>query len=361
MIYILYSDLYSSEFNNGIKRKILGQIRAFKHVFGKVYHTCYMGQMMYLFNGEIQIEKEFAITKQDCNEIICAWLDKYKIKRTYIRYAYADKWFIQFLKYQNMKDIKSVIEIPTYPYDGEGMSGRVKIEDMYYRQEMYKYIDLIATNSNESKIWGINCIPLLNGVDISDYSVCEKRLAKERLVLIGVSSLLFWQGYERLIQGFYNYYKEGGTYNFFFKIVGDGPERKYYHSLVKNYDLQSHIEFCGKLDGGDLDKQYEQSDIAVSSLGRYKSGVQDITPIKGAEYCARGIPFICGYHDMRFTGNESFIMNVSNDPSPINMYEVLEFYQHISKYTEYQKEMHKYAIKYLSWDVVLKPIIEYLK
>lgn len=361
MIFITYNDLYSPKFNIGIKKKILGQIQALKHVFGKVYHTCYMGQTMYLLDAQTQIEKEFAITKKDCNEILCVWLDKYKIKRTYIRYAFADKWFIQFLKYQNERGIKSVIEIPTYPYDGERLNNRVKIEDLYFRKEMHKYIKRIATNSNEPEIWGIRSVPLLNGIEINHDRLYERRTQKEGLVLIGVGSLMFWLGYERLIQGLYNYYIKGGTYDFYFKIVGDGPENEYYHSLVKKYDLHSHVEFLGRLDGMDLDKQYEQSDLAVSSLGCYKKGVHDITPIKGAEYCVWGLPFICGYHDMRFSGDEKFILNVPNDPQPINMNQVLAFYRQVSKQAGYQRKIYEYAANYLSWDAVLKPVIEYLK
>lgn len=360
MIYITYCDLYSPEFGSGIRRKILGQIQTFKRFFGKVYHTCYMGKMIYLFDGEKQIEKELAITKQICNEIICIWLDKYEIKRTYIRYGFADKWFIQYLKSQKIRDIKSVIEIPTYPYDGEGVKGHVKIEDAYYRMDMYKYVDLVATNSNECKIWGIRCVPMFNGIDIDDYALSSKESHTE-IVLIGVSSLVFWQGFERVIEGLYDYYKKDNDYDIYFKIVGDGPEKGYYCSLIEKYGLQSRVEILGNLEGEDLDKQYALSDIAVSSLGRYKSGVYDITPIKGAEYCARGVPFICGYHDMRFTGNERFIMNIPNNSEPVNMNQVIDFYKDISSHTEYHKRMREYAIKYLSWDTVMKPVIDYLK
>lgn len=361
MIFITYYNLYDPHVNFGIKKKILGQIQAFAHNFEKVYHTCYMGHMMYLLEGEVPIEKEFAVTKEDCNEVLCTWLSKYGETRTFIRYPFADKWFIGLLKYQKEQGIKSAIEIPTYPYDGERLEHRAKIEDARYRQEMHKYIGLLATNSNETEIWNIRTVPLLNGIDADRYKYFEKKPNRARLVLIGVGSLMFWLGYERIIWGLYHYYKAGGTYDIRFKIVGDGPEKEYYHSLVEQCGLQSRVEFCGKLDGSDLDAQYEQSDVAVSSLGCYKKGVQDVTPIKVAEYCAWGIPFICGYHDMRFSGNEEFILNVPNDLQPINIEQVLAFYLKISEHPQYQKKMHEYATKHLSWDVTLKPVIEYLK
>ena len=361
MIYITYYNLYAPDANIGIRKKILGQIQAFRRVFESVYYTCYMGQMMYLFEGEAQIEKEFAITKKDCNEIMCIWLKKYKIKRTYIRYPFSDKWFIELLKCQKEQGIKSAVEIPTYPYDGERLDNRIQIEDMCYRKEMYKYIKLIATNSNEREIWGIKSVPMLNGIDADHYKLYERRPKKGKLVVIGVGSLMFWQGYERLIQGLYHYYKEGGTRDILFKVIGDGPEREYYNSLVDKYNLQAHVEFCGRLDGSDLKRQYKQADIAVGSLGCYKKGVHDITPIKGAEYCVWGIPFLCGYHDMRFRGDERFILNVSNDSQPIDIEQMLSFYQQISGNIGYWREMYEYAIKYLSWDVALKPVIEYLK
>ena len=81
MLYITYSDLNNSDPGNtvhsGIKKKVDGQIQAFKSFFGRVYYTCYCGQMFYLMDGEKVVDKELAITRKECNEALCAWGVKY--------------------------------------------------------------------------------------------------------------------------------------------------------------------------------------------------------------------------------------------------------------------------------------------
>lgn len=359
MIYITYVDLSDISYY-GITKKIMSQIKILQRYFGKVYYTTYRGKMLYLMDGEEIIDKEVAITRARINSVLANWIDKYKIQRTYIRYGFSNKWFLELLKVQKEKGIKSVLEIPTYPYDGEMEEGWLKIEDSYYRDQLYQYVDYIATNSEADNILGISCIRLLNGVDIEKNPLCLKKKENKRIVLIAVSSMAIWHGYERILEGIFNYYNDGGEYKFLFKIVGNGPEEKNYRYLMRKYNLESSIKFYGILGGEELDKEYETSDIAVSSLGLYKTDVMEVTPIKGAEYCARGIPFICGYRDMRFPSNLQYVMTVPNSPEPVNMHQVIIFYENITSQNGYHEEMRKYALKNFTWESIMKPIIKVL-
>lgn len=363
MIYITYVDLGDKGYF-GIAKKIMSQILVFEKYFGKVYLTVCRGQMVYLLEDGQVIEQELALTRKMCHTVIGQWLDKYKIKRTYIRYNFSDKWFLDFLKFQKEKRIKTILEIPTYPYDGEiegGIFKRVRIEDTYYREYLSQYAEWVATNSEAETIFGMSCIKLLNGVDMEAHPLYLKSKAKKEIVLIGVSIMAVWHGYERVLAGLFNYYKDKGEYDFLFKMVGEGSEKYRYQSLVSEYGLQSRVEFCGMLEGEDLNRQYALADIAVSSLGLYKTGIQDVTPIKGAEYCARGIPFICGYHDMRFPDKADYIMTVPNNPDPIDMNEVIAFYENITAQEGYQKKMRDYALVHFTWESIMKPIVELLK
>lgn len=359
MIYITYVDLSDISYF-GITKKIMSQIRVFQECFGKVYYTTCRGKMLYLMDGEDVIDKELAITRAMANSVITHWLDKYKIKRTYIRYNFSNKWFLELLWIQKEKGIKSVLEIPTYPYDGELTDGWLKIEDGYYRNKLYKFIAYIATNSEADEVFRTPCIRLLNGIDIEKNPLCVKKKENKKIVMIGVSSMTIWHGYERILEGMFNYYRNGGNYEFLFKIIGNGPEKRNYYQLVEQYSLQTRVEFCGVLDGEALNKEYELSDIAVSSLGLYKTGIEEVTPIKGAEYCARGIPFICGYRDMRFPLNMQSIMTVPNSPEPINMYQVINFYEMITSQNGYHETMRAFALKNLTWENMMKPIVEVL-
>lgn len=360
MLYITYIELFDGNYT-GIRKKILAQIKVLEKKFGDVYYTCYAGHMLFLMKDHRVIEKRLAISRERCNEAIISWIEKYGIKRTYIRYAFADKWFLGLLEWLQKKRLNTVLEIPTYPYDGEVTNKHVRLEDGYYREQIYQYINFVATNVEEEKIWGIPCIKLANGVDLDENPLRKRRKEKNKIVMIAVSTLMEWQGFERILAGLYQFYKHDTEYELLFKIVGEGPEKEVYRSLMEEYHLECFVEFCGRKDGKDLDCQYDLADIAVSSLGRYKSGVQDFSPIKGAEYCARGIPFICGYHDIRFHGKEDFILNVPNSPEPIDMGRVIAFYEKISSRDGYEIQMRDYAARYLSWDIVMQPIIDALQ
>jgi len=363
VVYITYVDLYGKGYL-GVAKKIKSQITVFRKCFGRVYLTICRGQMVYLLEGNRVIDKGLAVTREMCHGVITGWLDKYKIKRTYIRYNFSDKWFLQFLKAQKERGIKTVLEVPTYPYDGE-ISGarlrRLKAEDNYYRGGLCQYVGWAATNSDAGDIFGMPCIKLLNGVDIGANPLHLKSKAGKEIVLIGVGIMARWHGYERVLAGLSNYYNGKGDYGFLFKIVGEGEESHRYHSMVLEYGLQSRVEFCGMLEGEDLNRQYEQADIGVSSLGLYKTGIQDVAPIKGAEYCARGIPFICGYHDMRFPDKADYIMAVPNNPEPINMHEVAAFYEKITSQEGYRERMRGYALGHLTWEAVMGPVVGVLK
>lgn len=356
MLYITYNDLDSAGYI-GIKKKVSAQISVFKKAFGRTYHTCYEGQMMYLMDGEELLEKDVAITRRECNLILDQWISKYGITKTYIRYNLADKYFLEFLRFQKERLIKTVLEIPTYPYDDELSSGRMKSEDAYFRKELWKYLDVIATYTDDEKIWEIPCINLRNGIDIKNIPVSTKKKKDHVINFIAVSSMAPWHGYERFLEGMYLYYKAGGDYDFYLRFIGEGPEEDYYRKLTNKYGLDSRVEFCGKMTGGELDKKFELSDMSVGSLGMYKIGISDGNPIKAAEYCARGIPFVCGYNDTRFSEDQDFVLSVSNDRSAVDMEAVIRFYEKITSKQNYREIMRDYAEERLTWESIMKPVI----
>lgn len=182
-------------------------------------------------------------------------------------------------------------------------------------------------------------------------------------MLIAVSSMQIWHGYERILEGMYVYYKEVGEYDIRLKFVGNGPEEQKYKNLVREYGLQSKVEFLGRIESWDterLNEQYALSDMAVGSLGMYKAGYSALSPIKGSEYCAKGLPFICGYHDLRFPVNWEFILNVPNEQTPVDMRQIIEFYERVTSKKNYKKEMRDFALNNLTWERIMIPVVNFL-
>lgn len=361
LFYITYNGYNISE-ASGIWKKMMSQTKVLQRSFERAYCAVRNSQTAYLIDGIRIIEKEIAITREEYFRILVHWLEKYKVSRTYVRYPFADKWFIEFLKYQKENHIKTVLEIASYPYDGELSNSRLKVEDSLYRKQVSDYIDIISTYSPGGMIWGKPRIFLANGVNVEKCKVSRKEKEEKRLTLIGVSSgMAPWMGYERLIEGLRHYYQDSGEYDIRVKFVGNLGEKEYYRSLVERYNLKKYVDFCGFLSGTELDEAYDQADIAVGSLGFYKIGASIGSPIKGAEYCARGLPAICGYIDTRFPEGTPFILKVPNDETPIDFSSVIDFYEKLSSQAGYREKIREYAIKNLTWDSIMKPVIEYLR
>lgn len=365
LLYITFVD-FRAFFAQGVHRKIQGQVKAMERQIGKVYYMGWSYPKAVLMKDEGQIvEIEPAVTTKDYIEVIKDWIKKYDVEQTYIRYSKTSKWLIDLLIYQKVNEIKTVLEITSYPYDIEAAEGIIKLENNCFNIELNKYFNKIATYSSHQKIMGISTFNLINGIDIDKNPISLKEKREKEIVFITVSSMQSWQGYERFIEGIYLYYKNGGKYNIKFKMIGSGPEENYYKELVKKYQLQSRVEFLGQIALSEkkrMDEQYNLSDIAVGTLGVYKQmGTNEGSPIKGSEYCARGIPFICGYRDLRFPPDWEFILNVPNNSEPIDINRVIDFYEKVTSKEHYKQSMRDYAIKYLTWDKIMEPVIEYFK
>ncbi|MCM1178996.1 MAG: glycosyltransferase [Clostridium sp.] len=360
MIYIVLVDLFSKGYM-GIKKKVFAQMKVFKQFFSSIYYTSYSGQMVYLMSEGKILEKELAITKEERNQWILKWIQKYGIQSSYIRYNYSDKWFVWFVKELKQKNVITVLEFPTIPYDGEISNNRVRVEDQYYREQLSQHIEKCTTYANYDAVFGISCIPLLNGVDLDQRPIHDIRKPDGTIVLIAVATMNKWHGYERVIQGMANYYANNGTQDIIFRLVGEGTETDKYYQLVERYKLQEHVEFLGSLDGKELDRQYDRADIAIGTLAMYKINITHASPIKLGDYCARGIPFIYGYEDCGFSGEEEFALKVSNDSSPLDMKAIVDFYHRVKEHGFYVKQLRKKANEKYTWESILKKVVDYYK
>ena len=358
MIYITYAD-YIADFI-GVWKKVQAQYRVFKEAFGTAYYTLYHGQMLYLFNDGELIEKELAFTSENRRQVLISWLKKYKIHKSYIRYDTADKGLLAFLQQQEELGIKSVLEFTDIPYDWANGSQYNRSADKYYREKLYKHMKCCTTFNRFSEVYNIPCIVLVNGVDIKEQKEKQYRKPDGKIVLLSVASMAKHHGYDRMLQGMYNYYSNGGERNIIFNFVGEGPQLEYYNRIVNEFQLCGHVVFHGQLSGENLDKIYDNSDIAIGSLGLHRIRMQSAAPIKTGEYCARGIPFVYGYDDISFNKDNYFAYQISNDETPVDMQRIIEFYDTMYDGRDFIKDMRQYALDNLTWNTILRPVIDYL-
>lgn len=285
-----------------------------------------------------------------------------KIKLIYIRYAhFANPFFISFLKKLKRSDIKVLLEIPTYPYDQEYKNLKLTSKivmgiEKRSRSKFKNLITCILTVTPGTVIFGVPAIEISNGIEVDSINIAEKREINNEIHLIGVASIAFWHGYDRVIEGIYNYYqKHSNKKKVFFHIVGDNSniESVQHKELVKSHNLSDYVIFYGRKSGKALDILFNKADIAVGSLGCHRISIKDIKSLKNREYCARGIPFFYSETDIDFE-NKEFILKVPGNDNPINIEEIIEFVMN-NRFDP--AKIRKYAHENLTWDKQFKKVL----
>lgn len=271
----------------------------------------------------------------------------------YIRYIHnCNPFFLNFLKRIRKRNILILLEIPTYPYDNEYFQSKLVVRlakwvESYCRRFMRYYVHRVVTFSDDKVIFGIPTLQIDNATSI--IKPRNIKFVKERKIdLIAVSSMLFWHGYDRLLEGLHLYYSNKPIITVVFHVVGDinTIEAIRYKKLVKEYNLDNYVVFYGFLSNNELDSVFENSDIGIGCLGIHRKGIQSCKSLKNREYCARGIPFIYSESDPTFD-NQEFVYRVSHDDSPIDVKAIVDFYRKL-KYSS--NEIAAFAENNLTWD-----------
>lgn len=295
-------------------------------------------------------------------------------KRIGIQFVYArcfmnaNPFIIRLFKKLRALGIKSVTEIPTYPYDQEfatfDKKSRLGLKiDQLFRNRLASEMSAIVTFSDADTIFGQRTIRISNGVDFDSIPLHDYHPVDDAIHLIGVAEVHLWHGYDRLIAGIGEYYKNTPKpRHVFFHIVGGvHPYERYracsFHpgmqAIIDKYGIQDYIIFHGQLFGEDLDKVFNLSCFAIGSLARHRTGITVIKTLKNREYATRGIPFIYSEQDSDFD-TKPYIIKAPSDESPINISQIIDFIEtHYFEPAEIRK-----SVENLSWKIQMKKVID---
>lgn len=275
--------------------------------------------------------------------------------------------FFVKLKKLNPK-CRIVLELPTYPYDKEYLTLTnfpFYIYDKYNRKNVKKYVDRIATLTDDNEIFGIPTLKIRNGIDLSTMSVRKVNAhAHDTINCIAVACFAWWHGYDRFLEGLRGYYSNGGTRNIIFHMVGDGDEIPKYKKMVSEYSLQDHVIFYGTKTGKNLDDVYDKCSLGIASLGGYRKNLYKSAELKSREYMAKGIPFVCSTEIVDIDEDCGMYLKVSNNDSCIKVEEVITFYDSIYNNNLEEEVIKKYRLfaeKNYSMDIAMKEVIDYFK
>lgn len=364
--------LIQTNSSNGIIKKICNQIKCFQGAGFEITVFCpYKNRNPRLhsiirrlpFSGLIPYGSNFVVNANEYDFI-------------YLR----SPWFMNsdtasFMRRMKAKNkrLKIIVEVPTYdPSWGRGEINHWHMWPLYWKnirsiKMASKYIDRVMTFSKDKHIYGVPTICTSNAIDpMTITPVSHIEGTTNTIQLIACSSMAFWHGYDRALLGLKNYYQgTGRRYDIYFHVVGDGEEIKNYLALIKEYDLIDHVTLYGYKSGNELNQLYNISDIAIDSLGRHRSKVYYNSSLKGKEYLAKGLPVISGVeNELDSDPSFKYYLRIPADDSPLDMNSVVDFYEKVYLNGDARDDIicaiSNYAKSHFSYEVALKPVVEYI-
>ena len=378
MMKILFLVYHGFSEASGISKKIHCQVKGLREN-GYEVHLCYYdfapnGHRCRFIDGEIIKDYGKGTLAGFAQRIDYDCIYKY-CKNNSIQFVYArcfqnaNPFLIRFFKRLRKLGIKSVTEIPTYPYDQEFVgfpyfSGRFWLRfDKIFRNALYKQMNGIVTFSDEKEIFGQRTIRISNGVDFDAIPLHHYNLSVDDSIhMIGVAEVHYWHGYDRLIAGLGEYYKNTpNPRQVYFHIVGGAASSEMHGSvhargfaeLIAQYGIQNYIIFHGQLFGEELNRVFNQCCFAIGSLARHRSGITVIKTLKNREYATRGLPFIYSEQDSDFD-DRPYVLKAAPDESPIDILQILDFIDN----HQIDPSSIRQSVENLSWKVQMKRVLD---
>ena len=368
---LLYLVFRGFEKFNGISKKMTYQADAFRKN-GLDVRCCYLEMkedgtsLRMVDNGILENYGRGIISKfrkRFSFATILKYISEESINNVYIRYEHnANPFFISALKQLSKKSVRVVLEIPTYPYDKEyRKQGSFLLFHLWidrcFRLKLAKYIYRIVTFSDDIKIFGVPTIRISNGIDFESVRLRQHATAdqtRSHLNLLGVAEIHLWHGFDRLIKGLGEYYRQSQTQKVFFHIVGYGAQAylQQLKKLVESYNIQDYVFFHGPQYGVTLDSFFDNADIGVASLARHRSRITTIKTLKNREYAARGIPFVYSEIDADFE-SMPYILKIPANESPIDIVSLIHFYNELRLTAQEIRD----SISNLSWEKQMQIVI----
>lgn len=367
---ILFLTYHGFEEASGISKKMLAQIKGLRQN-GHDVRVCYydissQGERCRYVDDQVIMNygkgRWASIWQRISYGCIADYCQENAIELVYVRcFMNASPFNIRLFKRLRRLGIHCVMEVPTYPYDKEFdyLPLKYRVEhffDKMFRRRLSSYMDAIVTFSDEKEIFGQRTINISNGIDPDTLPLQPIVDSAKELHLIGVAEVHPWHGFDRLIAGLGEYYKQSGNPKpvFFHLVGGVGPElMEQFTSIIDQYHIQPHVIFHGKLFGEDLNKVFAQCAFAVGSLGRHRSGISQIKTLKNREYACRGIPFIYSEQDSDFDA-QPYVMKAPADESPIDIRRIIDF---VDAFDMEPEDIRK-TVEHLTWKIQMRRVVD---
>ncbi len=370
----------------GVKNKIEGQTAAFQKLGYEV--TCSMWQgNQFVFFGADSVTKEIDPAKGKMKQfaaIANEYLKQHSFDVLYLRLDRISFDSIQICKTARENHVKTIaVEIPNYPYLSDYIRNikyaktlrsravtaakvaAVSAIDRTSGLFLKKYVDAVILYGNKAdSFFGVKAMNGDNGINIDKIEPVPHcgDTAKD-IAILGVAGTLWWQGYDRILQGMSAYQRNRKTGQPALKFVlvgGDATEMPEFRALVEQLDLTGNVTCCGFKKGRELFDIYRTVDVGASSLGCYRRGLTGCSSLKAREYCAAGLPFLYAYEDEKLDAAKApFALKLPNDATPVNMEQIVDFVQQCRRDPAIVRQEREFAERNYDWKILMKKILDF--
>lgn len=303
------------------------------------------------------------------------WIMVNRVEALVVRFDHLDAVFCSFSRAVRASGTIVAVEFPTFPFESERDARHKRLLDSkrylsYIAHRAYAhiencrskhaqlYFDYAITYLEDQTIWNVPNITYDNGIDLASIPLKNNREPDGVIRLIAVAKFAPHHGIDRLVRGMACY---EGSRKVHLTLVGIGAESGALERLVREYGVGDMVTFAGIAVGKDLDKRFDDADIAIGSLGLHRIGIALGSTMKAREYCARGIPFVYSFPEKGFNGDERFALRLPNDDTPIDMDAIISFADEMAADTEVRYRMRRFAEDHFDWKVQMGKVLTTLE
>lgn len=368
----------------GVVKKIKGQAAAFSKLgFSVTYSLWQKNNFRFYGHAEktIPISAEHGLMAR-FYEIAAEHLLQNPYHILYVRLDRIDFGVLKLLRTARAVGVQKIIlEIPNYPYLDTYRNSYRFVENKIQRAVSAVKVNLgalqdqlagpqlkslcdavILFGDSAETFYGVKAMNATNGIDCDALSAVPWPKSDRTIRMIGVAGTLWWQAYDRVLQGMHNYYAQNAqpVFDFRFTLVGgDAKEMPEFHQIVKTLGLSDRVETPGFQTGKALQASYDRADVGISTLGCYRRGITRCSSLKAREYAAVGLPFLYAYDDDSLPGDAAWALRVPNDNTPVSMEQLARFVQACRDDPRTVIEERNFAEETYDWVAILHRFLEF--
>lgn len=383
LFYLTFQE--DAELYLGVTRKIAWQVRAFRELGYEVTHTLWKDDSFSFYTGgEVQSVPVPAGPRR-MRRFSGAVLGYLQARRFDVAYLRLDRISFDVLRIcRTLKENgtrRVILEIPNYPYlrdylrsagDAGPFSRRAvtllkalgtAAEDRLAGLFLRGRADAaVLIGDRAERFFGLPAINITNGVDVDEFSFDRRPENEGEVVLVGVAGTLWWQAYDRVLEGMRIYRDRKSPRDprvRFILVGGDLKEMPAFREEVRRRGLAEDVECPGFLTGEALRRIYAGADLGVSTLGCYRRGLTRCSSLKAREYCAAGLPFLYAYEDDAMEGELPFALRLPNDPSPVDIGQAVEFARRCRADPSLSGREREFARQRYDWKSILERVLAF--